>query len=75
MILASLLLSFIVLNLAGTAQGEVPRLWLFWLPMVLFLASMEIVSYARRRPLIVLGLALTQIVTIVLTFHFQDLRM
>jgi hypothetical protein len=74
-ILMSLLLSFIVLNLAGTAQGEVPRLWLFWLPMVLFLASMEIESYARRRPFFVLGLAFTQILTIVLTFHFQDLRM
>jgi hypothetical protein len=40
-ILFALLLSFIVLNLAGTAQGEVPRLWLFWLPMVVLLARMS----------------------------------
>jgi hypothetical protein len=74
-ILAAFLLSFIVLNLAGTAQGEVPRLWLFWLPMVVILAALEIEQYVQKKPAIVFILALIQFVTIVLTFHFQDLRM
>jgi hypothetical protein len=70
-----LLLTFIVLNAAGTAQGEVPRLWLFWLPMVVLLASFELEPHLRRRPSILLWPALAEFVTVVLTFHFQDLRM
>ena len=74
-ILVSLFLSYIVLSLAGTAQGEVPRLWLFWLAMVVILAAREIRGWAPRRPLLFFGLALTEFITIFLTFHFQDLRM
>ncbi len=74
-ILAALFLSFIVLNLAGTAQGEVPRLWLFWLPMVIMGAALEIEQAVARRPWLVLLLAGTQLITLFLTFHFQDLRM
>ncbi len=74
-ILGSLFLSYIVLSLAGTAQGEVPRLWLFWLPMVVILAALEIKPWAEKRPLLLFTLAVTQFITIVLTFHFQDLRM
>jgi hypothetical protein len=74
-ILAALLSSFIVLNLAGTAQGEVPRLWLFWLPMVTMLAARQLEGAVRARPRLVLALALVQLVTLFLTFHFQDLRM
>ena len=74
-ILGALLLSFIVLNLAGTAQGEVPRLWLFWLPMVVILASIQIEPWVKDHPRWLLGLALAQLVTLFLTFHFQDLRM
>jgi len=74
-VLASLLLSFIVLNLAGTAQGEVPRLWLFWLPMVVLLAAREIEPFVEAHPLGLSWLAAAQFMTIFLTFHFQDLRM
>ena len=74
-ILASLLLSFILLNLAGTAQGEVPRLWLFWLPMVVLLAAREIEPFVQAHPMVLPWLAITQFITIFLTFHFQDLRM
>jgi nitrate reductase gamma subunit len=69
------LLSFIVLNLAGTAQGEVPRLWLFWLPMVVIFAAYEIELLAQKNRLFLLGLAVAQCITILLTYHFQDLRM
>ncbi len=71
----SLLSSFVVLNLAGTAQGEVPRLWLFWLPMVVIFASHEIGEFVQTNRFIPLGLALMQFMTIFLTYHFQDLRM
>jgi hypothetical protein len=74
-ILGSLFLSYIVLSLAGTAQGEVPRLWLFWLPMVVILASLEIKDWAEKQPLLLFGLVVAQFITIFLTFHFQDLRM
>jgi hypothetical protein len=74
-LLVSFLLSFLLLNLLGTAQGEVPRLWLFWLPMVALFAAYEIQPTARRRPWIMFVLALAQFVTLMLTFHFQDLRM
>ncbi len=74
-IFGSLFLSFIVLSFAGTAQGEVPRLWLFWLPMVTILAALELKPWAEKRPLLLLGLVLAEFVTMFLTFHFQDLRM
>jgi hypothetical protein len=74
-ILAALLLSFIVLNLVGTAQGEVPRLWLFWLPLVVLLVALEIEALFERHPRVLVWLAFAQLVTIFLTFHFQDLRM
>jgi len=74
-LLASLLSSFVLLNLLGTAQGEVPRLWLFWLPMVSLFAAYELQSSARRRPWLLYLLGLAQFITLVLTFHFQDLRM
>jgi hypothetical protein len=74
-VLLALLLTFVVLNLAGTAQGEVPRLWLFWLPMVVLLAAYELESHLRERPHILAALGVAQVVTLMLTFHFQDLRM
>ncbi len=74
-ILGSLFLSYIVLSLAGTAQGEVPRLWLFWLPMVVILAALKLRDWAEKRPLLLFALVVAQFITIFLTFHFQDLRM
>ena len=74
-ILTSLFSSFVVLTFAGTAQGEVPRLWLFWMPTVVIVAALELAPYMQRRPSLIFWLALAQLVSIVLTYHFQDLRM
>lgn len=71
----ALFLSFLLLNVAGTAQGEVARLWMFWIPMVVLFAALEIEIYARRRPALLLALVLLQIGTIFLTYHFQDFHM
>lgn len=74
-LLSALFISFAILNLAGTAQGEVPRLWLFWVPMVVTLAAIELEPWIDRHPRLMFLLAGAQLITIFLTFHFQDLRM
>jgi hypothetical protein len=71
----ALLLSFLLLNLAGTAQGEVARLWLFWVPMVVLFAALELEIYLRKSPSLVFILVFVQIGTIFLTYHFQDFQM
>jgi hypothetical protein len=75
MVLAALTLSFLVLVFAGTAQGEVPRLWLFWLPLVAVLAALELRRYVERRSLWLMLIAAAEFFTMMFTFHFQDLRM
>ena len=74
-ILVSMILSFIVMNLAGTAQGEVARLWLFWLPMVIWVVLEEVQNWRISQNLVYLTLLVIQVVTTLLTFHFQDLHM
>jgi hypothetical protein len=74
-VLTALIVGFIILNLAGTAQGEVPRLWLFWLPAVVLGAALELEPVVARHRWILPALAFAQLLTIFLTFHFQDLRM
>ena len=74
-ILAALLLSFIVLNVAGTAQGEVPRLWLFWLPMMLIFAAIELEPYVEFSRVSCSASGFPSFITLFLIFHFQDLRM
>lgn len=74
-VLLAFLLSFLLLNIAGTAQGEVARLWMFWIPMILYFAAYEIENWVSRRPIILFGILLLQLVTVLLTYHYQDLVM
>lgn len=74
-VLLALLLTFLVLNAAGTAQGEVARLWMFWLPIVLFFAAYEIERWVEKRPAVLWGILVLQFLTVLLTYHFQDLVM
>lgn len=74
-VLLAFLLTFIVLNAAGTAQGEVGRLWMFWLPMVLFFAAHEIEMWVEKRPVVLWGILALQFALVLLTYHFQDLVM
>lgn len=73
--LASLFFSFILLNFTGSTQGEVGRLWLFWVPMVVIFASKEIVNRFEKPDHIAAGLITIQMFTILFTFHYQDLIM
>jgi hypothetical protein len=68
----ALLATFIALNLFGQTQGEVSRLWLAWAPMMVLFASSELSHLYRRRTLAFSFLVVLQLVTILLTFHFQD---
>jgi len=70
----SFFFSFCSLNLAGTARGEVARLWLFWVPMVVIFAALESARIMRRRPWIALMILAAQMITVFLIYHFQDLR-
>ncbi len=74
-ILASLLFSFVLINLMGTAQGEVARLWLFWLPMVAWIVVQELQTWRIPHQWVYIGLCAAQLVTTLLTFHFQDFHM
>lgn len=69
------LAGFIAINLLGSEQGEVPRLWLFWVPLIALLAAFELRPQMQKRTWILLPFCAIQLVTLVLTFHFQDLRM
>lgn len=73
--LGSMFITYIILNFAGTAQGEVARLWMFWVPVVVLFASREILDWKPNQQYPIYGLVLAQWITLLLTFHFQDLRM
>jgi hypothetical protein len=74
-VVLAVLAGFVGINLVGSEQGEVPRLWLFWVPVIVLLAAYELDPHLRRQPRFALALGLSQLVTLMLTFHFQDLRM
>ena len=71
----AILAGFVGINLIGSEQGEVPRLWLFWVPMIVLLAAYELEPFLRRRSWLLPALGLAQWITLMLTYHFQDLRM
>jgi hypothetical protein len=75
LVLGSLFAAFLILNAAGTAQGEVARLWMFWVPVIVLLASRELVHWMKNKPYLLVGLLLAQFITLILTYHFQDFRM
>ena len=65
-------LTYVALNLYGQVQGEVSRLWIFWTPMFVLFAAYEIATLFPRRTRAVLLLVAVQLITIFLTFQFQD---
>lgn len=70
----ALLSSFFLLNLAGTTQGEVARLWMFWIPMMAIFVAKEIEPFIKHKRVWLYVLLAAQLMTIVLTYHFQDLH-
>ena len=70
--LGAFLAAYIALNLFGQTQGEVSRLWMFWTPMVVLFAGFELAALYKHRRLAVGVLIFVQLITIFLTFKFQD---
>lgn len=75
-VLVALLATFVGLNLFGQMRGEAARLWLMWAPMFVTFAATAIHSVSTRwRNPIVLGVLAMELVTVFLTYKFQDLVM
>ncbi len=68
-------LTFLALNLYGQNRGESARLWMFWMPAVVLLAGREIAQLFRNPGRAAAVLAMAQLVTVYLTFKFQDFWM
>ncbi len=72
-ILIAFLLTFVALNLFAPIRGEAARLWLFFAPMFVLFAGLEIPRLFDRDKRVVYGLIVLQLITIFLTYKFQDL--
>ncbi|OGO28826.1 MAG: hypothetical protein A2W33_10220 [Chloroflexi bacterium RBG_16_52_11] len=70
--LGALVLTYIALNLYGQVQGEVSRLWIFWVPMMVLCAGVELASQFVRRERAVLLVVTLQLITMLMIFQFQD---
>jgi hypothetical protein len=70
--LGAMCLTYIALNLYGQVQGEVSRLWIFWVPMIVTIAGVELATQFRRRVLVVNFVVLLQLITILMIYQFQD---
>ena len=70
--LGAMCLTYIALNLYGQVQGEVSRLWIFWVPMIVTFAGVELATQFKRRVLVVNFVVLLQLITILMIFQFQD---
>jgi hypothetical protein len=74
--LDSLLLSFVItyiaLNIFGQTIGEVQRLWIFLMPVVCLYAVREARRLFNRRDIGLPLLLALQLITVLLTFTFQD---
>jgi hypothetical protein len=72
--LGSLLVTFIAMNLYGQTRGEVARLWIFWVPMLAFLASRGLLHIFDQKRWIIYLLLILQFITTVLLFKFQGFK-
>ena len=72
---ASFLGTFIALNAYGQMSGEAARLWMFWVPMVVIFAGIELEKLIKDKKWIIYFLLFLQLMTIFVTYKFQDLQM
>jgi hypothetical protein len=71
-LMAAFMITFVALGLFGQTRGEVMRLWLFFVPLVCLFIAQDVSGMFRRRQWGFLFLTLLQLVTLFLTFKFQD---
>jgi hypothetical protein len=72
-ILASFFVTFLAMNVFAPIQGEAARLWIFWAPMVVLFAALGLATIFRREKGVIYLIVVLQLVTIYLTYKFQDL--
>jgi hypothetical protein len=72
---ASLFLSYVCLNAMRVVLGEAARLWIFWLPMMALLTVQYCLPLIRRKPWPMITLVVIQVITLFLTYQFQDFLM
>ena len=66
--------TYLALNLFGQTRGEVGRIWIFMLPVVLLgaIQTLKALTPSRHSQVWVYLLLLVQCLTVWLTYHFQD---
>jgi hypothetical protein len=70
----SFLITYLMLNFSGQTQNETGRLWMFFNPLVVILASSVIAKTFHRKRFIVSLFIVCQLVTTYMIFVFQDFR-
>jgi hypothetical protein len=71
-LMAAFMITFLAVGLLGQTRGEVMRLWMFFVPLVCLFISQDVAGLFKRREWGFLFLTLLQLVTLFLTFKFQD---
>jgi len=71
-LMGAFIITFLALGLLGQTRGEVMRLWLFFVPLVCLFIAQDVSEMFKRRQWGFLFLTLLQLVTLFLTFKFQD---
>ncbi len=72
LVLGALCLTYLALNLYGQVQGEVARLWIFWVPMLVIGAGVDLAERFRNRTLVVSLVVFLQLITTLMIFQYQD---
>jgi len=71
-LLGGFTVTFVALNLFGDTTGEVARLWIFMLPIILVYTAREMTILFNQRRWGYYLIAACQLVTVILTYKFQD---
>lgn len=70
--LAAMGVTYLAMNLYGQVQGEVARLWAFNAPMMVLFAGVELNRRYPKKLWVIVLVLIFQMITVWLTFHFQD---
>ena len=66
------LATYLAMNIFSQTRGEVGRIWIFWMPFVALFAANQLKRMFRKDAAGFLLVGGLQLITIFLTFHFQD---
>lgn len=71
-LLVAFVITYLALNIFGQTNGEVQRLWLFLVPIIVLFSAREVLLIFNKKSIGVNLIILLQLVTIFLIFRFQD---